>query len=203
MKRIQTIILLTFPFILFTGGCNPATTAVKFGVHLVGKAVDDEETQKLGQELIGRSSAAAEKKFGSRLDTLRDVNSTREWQIYPTKLDVLGNQRYVVEVAEDRIVAISKTEKGQGTMDLPRKLMLKEKVKGRSPRQCENRLEMGPPLLTARSEKNGLLSQIYDAQMVEGIGGQKYCILRFDRNQRCCEVNLVEVSASTKKGWIY
>jgi hypothetical protein len=203
MKRVQTIVLLTFPFILFTCGCNPAGEAVKFGVHLVGKAVDDEEAQKFERELVGHSSAAAAEKFGTRIDTLRDVNSSREWQIYPTKLDVLGNQRYVVEVAENRIVAVSKTEKGKSEMDLPRTLVLKRKVKGRLLRECQERLGMGPPLLTARSEKTGLLSQIYDGQMMEGIGGQKYCILRFDRNQRCCEVSLVEVSASTKKGWVY
>ncbi len=201
MKRLSILSILVFSFILFTGGC--ASTAVKLGVHLVGKVVDDEETQKLGEELLGRSASAADEKFGRRLDTLRDVNRKREWLSYPIKLDLMHKQRFVVEVAGDRIVAISKTEEGGGTMDLPRRLLLEEKVKGRSPRECEDRLEMGPPLLTVRSEKTGLLSQIYDARMVEGVGSQKYCILRFDRNRRCCEVSLIEVSASTNENRVY
>lgn len=63
--------------------------------------------------------------------------------IYPAKLDVLGNQSYVVEVSHNRIVAVSKTEREKSELDIPRKLILEEKVKGKSLRECPALLGMG------------------------------------------------------------
>ncbi len=203
MRRLPILSILVVPSILWVCGCNPVGTAVKFGVHLVGREVDDEETKKLGRELIGRRISAADEKFGRRKDTLRDVNSDREWVTYPTKLDVLGKKSYVVEVANNRIVALSKTESEGSELDIPRKLILEGKVKGKLPRECEAALGMGPPLLTVRSERFGVISQIYDARISEELGGQKYCILRFDRTRQCRMVKLVEVTASTKKSPVY
>jgi hypothetical protein len=54
---------------------------------------------------------------------------------------------------------------------------------------------MGPPLLTAKSETTGTTVRLYDARTVK-IGSPKYCRLRFDANQRCEEVSIVDVSAS-------
>ena len=64
------------------------------------------------------------------------------------------------------------------------------------PAECEQALKMGRPLLTARSETTGATVQLYDARMIKGIGSPKYCRLRFDANQRCNEVQIIDVSAS-------
>jgi hypothetical protein len=203
MRRVPVISFLIYQSILCVCGCNPVTTAVKYGVHLVGKEVDDKDAQKLGRELIGLRASAADEKLGKRNDTLRDVNSDREWLVYPTKLGALAKHMYVVEVDDNRIVAISKTETEQDELDIPRKIILEGKARGKSPRECEAQLGMGPPLLTVRSEKSKVLSQIYDARLSEELGKQKYCILRFDRNHKCCSVKLVGVTASTKKSPVY
>lgn len=203
MKRLPVIAVLLFQSIFWIGGCNPVSSAVQYGVHLVGKEVDDKDTQKLGRELIGQDASAADEKFGKRDDILGDVNSSREWLVYPTKFGALEKHMYVVEINNGRIVAISKTETEQGQLDLPRKIVLEGKARGKSPRQCQAELGMGSPLITVRSEKTGSISQFYDARVLEGSRNQKYCVLRFDTKHKCCSVKLVEVMASTKRGLVY
>jgi hypothetical protein len=88
-------------------------------------------------------------------------------------------------------------EKSGSKMDIPRKVYYQEKLKGKTLRECQAVLNMGPPLMTVQSAKTGQLAQMYDARMVEGVGGMKYCVVKFDARQRCCEVNLVGVSASS------
>jgi len=176
-------------------GCNsPAGMAMQ----LVGKAVDAAETQKLGDELIGKGPSAADEKFGQPLDTWRQVGGLSEWRVYPVSMDVLGNLRCVVQVSGRRIVAVSKVKIDGSGIELARKLLYDQKVQGKSPRECETALDLGSPLVTARSEKTGQMCQLYDAKMVPGIGSPQYCRLFFDSSQRCTEAALMDVSASTK-----
>jgi len=182
-------------------GCSPLS-AVHWGVKLVGNAVDHVEVKEGEQKLIGRRPSAADEMFGKRTNTLRDVNSDREWLVYPVKLDVLNEYHYVVEVTGNRIVALSKTQKNATPeLDIPETLVFKKKAVGRSPAECEAHLGIGKPLLTARSEETGRLSQLYDAQLIKikGVLKPHHLILRFDAQQKCDKVELVSVVASSKE----
>ncbi len=180
-------------------GCNPITTGAKYGVRLVGDVVDDADVKQRGKALVGRPVSAADETFGKPIDVFKDVRSDRRWRTYPVKLDVLGQQRYVVEVVADKVVSVSKAEKSSRKADIPRALILKEKVKGKSPQECEAKLELGKPLLTARSENTRRLVQLYDAGRMSGFRTPHYCIARFDENDRCNDLEFVAVGASTKK----
>ena len=181
--------------LIVAAGCNsPAGMAVQ----LVGKAVDSVETQKLGDELIGKPASAADAKFGQPNDVLAQVGGARKWRVYPGgSMDVLGNQRYVVEMHGSSIAGVSKVKMDSSGIELARKLMLSNKVEGKSPSECEAALDLGKPLLTARSEKSGMLAQLYDASLVKGVGSPKYARLKFDTNEHCSEVSLVDVNASS------
>lgn len=48
-----------------------------------------------------------------------------------------------------------------------------------------------------RGDLRGMMSQLYDARMVEGIGSPNYGRSRFDTNRRCNEVRPVDVSPSS------
>lgn len=175
-----------------TGCHSPAGMAVQ----LVGKAVDSVEAQKLGDELIGQPAAAANDKLGQPLDVLKEVDGSMKWYVYPVQFDVMDNQRYVVEVSEGRIVGIFKAKRDATGIDLARRMLLDQKVEGKSPEECEAALEMGRPLLTVRSETTGEMNQLYDARTIKGIGSPKYCRLRFDASRRCAEVHIIDINAS-------
>lgn len=194
--RLATFALLT-AVVAASSGC---TTAVSVGVKLVGSAVDRADVSNLAKKLIGNKSASADEMFGERLDTLRDLNSDRAWLVYPVELDVLGKDRYVVEVADDKIVALTRAEKNSDPkLDIPRALLMEAKVKGKPPAECEAELDLGKPLLTVRSEATGLLSQLFDARLIKELGQPHYCILRYDKDELCKDVEFIGVGASTKK----
>jgi hypothetical protein len=173
-------------------GCSPAGIAI----HVVGVAVDSVEAKSLGDELIGQPVAAANTKLGSPVDTWREVGGSRAWWTYPVGLDVRGNQRYVVEESRGRIASVSKVKIDDGGIDIARKLALDQKVKGKLPQECEAALGMGRPLVTARSDVTGMYCQLYDAKMIKEVGSSQYCRVRFDANQRCDEVAIVNVAAA-------
>ena len=176
-------------------GCH---SPVGMAVQVVGKAVDDVETKKIGDELIGKQPSAADAKFGQPVNVLAQVGGTQKWRVYPGgSLDVIGNQRYVVQVSNGRISGISKVKIDGTGIELARKMLYDQKVTGKSPKECEAALNMGPPLLTVRSETTGMMNQLYDARMIQGLGSPKYCRLHFDPNQHCDEVQLVDVNASS------
>lgn len=184
-------------------GCSPAS-AIMHGVKLVGDVVDEEDMQQRKDKLMGKSPAAAEEMFGPHTDAWRDVRSDREWIVYPVKMDVMDSSHYVVEVAGGRIVMVERVEKNANMeMDIPEELILKEKVKGKSPQACEAELKFGAPLLTARSESTGCLAQLYDSQMIaiQGITKPRQCMLTFDKQDRCEKVSLITVEATSKEDW--
>ncbi len=196
--RVATLVLVA-TLAAAGSGC---TAAVSIGVKLIGSAVDDADVKKHSAKLIGAELAAADEVFGERLDTLRDVNSTRAWVIYPVKdYNILGKDRYVVEVFDDRIVAFTRAEKNSDPKtDIPRALLVANKVKGKPPAECEIQLEdVGPLLLTVRRDSTGTLNQLYDGRLIKEFGKPHYCILRFDENELCSEVEFIGIGASTKK----
>ncbi len=170
------------------------------GVKLVGQVVDDEDVKKKAEQLIGQPPSAADEMIGERIDTLRDVNSNRQWIIYPVKYDALNRNRYVVEVENDRITAVTKAKKYASKLDLPRALIYKAKTEGKSPEAVEEALELGKPLASARSENTGQLVQCFDAAVIkiEGISKPHYCIVHYDGSDLCESLDLVEAAASTK-----
>lgn len=180
-------------------GCNPITTGAKLGVRLVGEVIEDEDVKQRGQELVGRPVSAADETFGTPIDEFQEVRSDRRWRAYPVKLDVLGHQRYVTEVRGGKIVSVSKADRSGRKIDIPRALILKEKLEGKSPRECEARLDFGAPLLEARSDKTRRLLQLYDASMVTDLGKPHYCLVRFDENDRCDDLEFIAVEASTRE----
>lgn len=180
-------------------GCNPVTTGAKLGVRLVGEVIEDADVKQRGDSLVGRPVSAADQAFGARLDAFKDIRSERRWQTYPVKMDVLGRQRYVVEVSGGTIVSVSKSETSGRKVDIPLVLVLKEKLKSKSPQECEAKLGYGRPLLQVRSEVTRRLVQLYDAGRPTDLGTPHYCIVRFDANDRCEEVEFVAVGASTSK----
>lgn len=183
---------------LIASGCSSATTPYKIGFKLIGKAVDQAQVADLQTKLVGQPEAVAVTELGPNVDTWREARGGRQWLVFPVKLDPLDKHRYVVETEGDRIVAVSKVERGGANeLDIPRRLVLREKVKGKTPGECQGELGMGPPLLTVRSEKSGRSAQLYDARLVE-LGRTYYCLLRFDAGGRCEELEFVTVEASTK-----
>ena len=180
--------------VALVAGCgSPVTTAAKLGMRVVGNVVSDAETQKLAGQLVGQPPSAADQALGERVDTFQDVKSTRQWVTYPVKMDLLGSKRYVVGVADSRIVAVEMVEKESGKINLARRLIYLAKVKGKGPAECETALGLGPPLLTVRSRNTGALTQLYDSRMVKELQGTKWCILRYDNNGLCEKVDLVDV----------
>lgn len=180
-------------------GCNPVTTGAKLGVKLVGDVIEDGDVKQRGETLVGQPVAAADEMFGNSIDEFKDVNGDRTWRTYPVKLDVLGGQRYVAEVRRGRIVSLSKAERSGRKLDIPRVLILKEKCKGKSPVQCQQIIELGSPLLSARSQKTNRLIQLYDAGMMTDLGTPHYCIVRYNESNACEDLEFVAVGASTKK----
>ncbi len=183
--------------IMATGsGC---VSAVSVGVKLVGSVVDRVDVDDLEEKLVGGDVAAADKELGERIDKLNDVHSERAWLVYPARSDPLGKDRYVIEVRQNRIVAISRVEKTpDAKFDIPRALILEGKVKGKPLSECEALLEMGKPLVTVRRESTGFLNQLYEGRIVK-VGGLHYCILKFDENDTCEAVEFHGVGASTKE----
>jgi len=178
---------------LASAGC---TTAVSTGVKVVGKVVDDSQAKQLGEELLGKDAAAVDAKLGQPLDVWRDTAGPREWRVYPVPMNVMGNERYVAQMNNGKVAGIAKVAMDNSGIDLARKLMLDQKVDGKTPQECQTALDMGPPLVTARSEKTGMMAQLYNAKMIQGVGSPQYCRLRFDTGGHCTECALVDVGGS-------
>jgi len=196
MARLSQIFLAVFAAFCIAG-CNPVGTVVKIGMKVVGKEIDDEETNKLGRKLIGFEPSAADQALGQPVDVWTDVYSSHEWRLYRPKLDVLDTKRTVVGVSGGRIVSVKMIERYGEDADLPLEIYYHEKIKGKTPQECEVELKMGPPMLTVRSKKSRELIQAYDARLIKELPTPHDCLVRYDLNDHCTKVDLIEVEAST------
>lgn len=194
--RCRELPVLAVLSIVLVAGCSPVSTGIQLGVKVVGKVVDDQETQKLGQQLVGQPPSAADQLLGPRANVLRQVNGSGLWLVYPVKMDVLGMSRYVVAVANNRIVSVQMVGRDTSDVNLARNVYYYEKVKGKTPADAQASLGLGAPVLVVRSETTGQLSQLYDASMIEGLGSKVYCILRYE-NGLCTKVDMYKEKAST------
>ena len=138
--------------------------------------------------------------MGQRIDVYKDTKSPRQIITYHVKNDVLDQYRWVVEAENDYISALSKARfDPDGGKDLIKKALLKEKTEGKSPQELKEHSTFEKLVLTARRESTGNLVRVYDTSGVLDLLGSNYCVLEFDANDRCTDVRLVGVPASTKK----
>ena len=168
---------------------------------VVGDLVNDSDVNNRRPKLMGRPETASDNMFGARLETFDDVERQGVSMIaYPVKLDVLGTSRYVVEVADGKIVTLAKTKQNiDGSENMVKAASLKKKLIGKTPAQCSAEGELGEPLRTLRSREKDQLLRIYDVKNWTNLRGARYCVLRFGTGDLCEDIKLVGVSGSTKK----
>jgi hypothetical protein len=193
--RYSQILVLAMLSITLTAGCSPVSTGIKLGVKVVGKVVDDAETQKISQQLAGQPPSAADALLGPRVNVLREVNGSRTWLVYGVKMDPLKSSRNVVVIQNNRIVLVQKVGKDSDKVAIARGLYYLAKVKGKTPAQATAALGMGAPVMVVQSETPRQLCHLYDARMVEGLSSEAYCIVRFEGGV-CTKVEMIKVKAS-------
>lgn len=167
----------------------------------MGEAVDDLDIKEKKKKYVGGPARLVDEELGTRVETFRDVNSAREWRVYPVSMDPLALSRYVVEVRDGRVLAITKTKKyGDPAVGMTQQAIAFEEVRGKTPAQCEAKLGRAP-LLNLRSVSSGQLVQFYDASLIkiQGVTDPDYYIVRFDASGVCDKLEMVAVSGSTKE----
>lgn len=192
---LSGIVLLAF----IAGGCR--AHPVSLAMLIAGDTVNDADVKDRRSKLIGRPEAEADIMFGTRLETVVDVERKGVSLIaYPVELDLLDSSRYVVEVEDGLIVVIAKAKRNiDGLEDVIHGANLKRKLIGKTPAECSVAGELGKPLRTLRSREKGQLLRLYNARHWSDFLGARYCLLRFDGSDRCEGVTLIGVSAATKK----
>ena len=196
----NALILVAVVFAAFAaGGCraHPVSLVTMFA----GDLINDVDVDKRRPKLLNQPEAVADRMFGARLETCDDVERQGVSMIaYPVKLDVLGTSRYLVEAANGRIVTVAKTKQNiDGAEDMIKAAILKRKFIGKTPAQCRVDGDLAPPLRTLRSREKGQFLRIYDVKNWTNLRGARYCVLRFGAKGFCEDVELVGVSATTKK----
>ena len=189
-----TIVLL----ILCSFGCR--AHPVSLALMVVGDGINDADVQQRADDLLGHNIAAADSMFGARQETLEDTRGRgRMMIVYPVKGDLLGTSRYVLEVSNGAAVALTKTIQDiDGMEDVIREASLRQALLGKGPAACQGSGNLGRPVLVLRDVADDTLVRVYDVRNQTHLRGARYCVLRFDADDKCEKVNLVGVSASTK-----
>jgi hypothetical protein len=192
---LRLVFSIGFFLLAVAGGCRAMPPSL--AVMVVGDTVSDSDVRDKADQLLGKSESAADAMFGARVNTLVDPRRDRRMLIYPTSKN--QKQRYVVEVEDNEIVALTKAvENIDGAEDLIRSTSLRKDLLGKYPTTCRREAKLTWPILELREQATGFEVQIYDVRNVTNLRGARYCILKFDASNRCTEVKLVGVSASTK-----
>ena len=179
-------------------GCNPYKKAIKIGMKVVGDTVNEVDVSEQAKKLVGQPVAAADAAFGTRIRTLEEVTTHREMMTYPVKNDVLGMFRWIVEVENGRIVALAKAQNDPGGgKDVVKKTAMKEMLTGKSPQELQTKEKFKKLVLVLRDRANGNLVRVYDVSGFTDLMGAVYCVLEFDSADRCKDVRLVGVPASS------
>lgn len=194
IKRSSLLVLLG----ILVCGCR--AHPVSLAIMLIGDAVNDADIEDRAMKLVGKDVSAADRMFGARQETLEDTRRAgREMIVYPVKGDLPGSSRYVVEASNSEIVALTKTKQNiDGMEDVLRHTALKAKLAGKSAQACSHEGGLGKPILVLRNRDTENLVRCYDVRNITNLRGARYCVLRFGANDRCAQVTLVGVSASTK-----
>ena len=182
---------------LAAGGCRAAPSSL--AGMLVGDVVSDVDVSGREEKLLGQPETAADEMFGERMETFDDVQQQGVTMVaYPVKFDLLKKSRYVVEVTDGKIVALSKTKQNiDGSEDMIKAAALKKKVIGKTPAQSQADAELDSPVRTLRSREKQQLVNVYDVRNWTNLRGARYCVLRFGGDNLCEDIKLVGVSAST------
>jgi hypothetical protein len=176
-------------------GCS--ATPVGFAMSLAGTAVNDVDREQQAKELVGARVAQADAKFGAPVEILSDTRSSRQWRLYAVPMDPMKSMRYVLEVHNDTIIALYKSQQYSDPIEYQAMLaVLRPKVMGKSPSECQANLNMGSALLAVRSRTTGQLIQLYDARAIKELQSPHYCVLRFGARNACEKINLVKVYAA-------
>lgn len=185
--------------VLTLGGCR--AHPVSLATLIAGDAINDADVKKRRDKLMGQDEAAADAIFGQRLETLIDAERDNVIVIfYPVKHDLFKKSRYIAELDGGKIVMFAKIKQDiDGIEDLIHDANLEKKLAGKTPAECSTDGELGEPLRTFRSKEKNQLLRVYDIRHWSDFLGARYCILRFDNNDRCEDVALLGVSATTKK----
>ena len=174
---------------------------VSLATLIAGDAINDSDVKDRRSKLMGQDETAADSMFGSRLETLIDVERRGVSIIfYPVKNDLFKKSRYIVELEGGVVVMFAKTKQDiDGIEDLIHDANLERKLIGKTPKECSRDGDLGAPLRTFRSREKNQLLRVYDIRHWSDFMGARYCILRFDAHNRCQDVTLMGVSATTKK----
>ena len=193
------IVCMTAFLVLASAGCR--AHPISLATMLVGDAVNDADVKDRRDLLMGEPETAADSMFGARQETLVDVDRQGVSMIfYPVHGDILKSSRYIVEVENGAIVVFTKTKQNiDGVEDLIHNASLEKKLIGKSPAECSEEDDLGVPLRTLRSREKDQLLRVYDVRNWSDFMGARYCVLRFDGNDRCESVALIGVSASTRE----
>lgn len=197
-----SLMLAVVGLLLFTStGC--IATAVVLGGMAVGKPVRDSEASSVANELVGKTPAEADAALGQRIRTLTDTRGPRAMMTYPVKGDTQDSLRWVVEVEDNRIVAVAKVHRDpDGGKSAIEKAGLADQVIGKSEAEIEAHERFRKPTLVLRDRSTGELLQVYDVRDARDLAGAAYCVLGFDADGRCSEIRLVGLSESSGKGAI-
>ncbi len=180
-----------------SAGCRALPAS--YAIMVVGDVVSDIDVKNRQEDLVGKTATAADGMFGQRLSTLVDPRRDRRLIVYSVKGDLLGQKRFVVELVEDRIVALSKTSENiDGAEDIIKAAALRDKLLKRTPSECQRAGDFGRPAVVLRDQNTWNLVHVYDVRNITNLRGARYCVLKFDADNRCQDVKLVGVAASTK-----
>ncbi|HKQ48256.1 MAG TPA: hypothetical protein VJZ71_09330 [Phycisphaerae bacterium] len=167
----------------------------------IGDVINDADVKKRQEELHNQPVSAADAMFGERQETLVYADDAkRELIMYPVKGDLLDSQNWVVESQNGKLVALSRVKRNiDGVEDVIKSAAIEPKVMGKSPEDCCRDAEFKPPIATLRCRESGEVMRVYDIRNWTNSRGARYCVLRFDENDRCKKINLIGVSASSLK----
>ena len=198
MRHWQAALLLVGAVVTMVG-CT--ATPLGMATRLAGQAVNSADVSKKSDELMNASVAECDAALGPPMDIYRSTEPRREWRVYPVANDLLKKHRYVVEINDGRVIAVSKAERhGDVVVDTATYGYFKDKCLGRSPSDCQKNIGQGPPALSAQHVSTGELVQLYDARLVKDVQRPYYAVLRFGgAGGVCSQINIVGVAASSAK----
>ncbi len=154
---------LSAVLMLAATGAGCRALPASYAIMVVGDVVSDIDIKNRQEDLVGKSATAADGMFGQRLATLVDPRRDRRLIVYPVKGDLLGQKRFVVELVEDRIVALSKTTQNiDGAEDVIKAAALRDKLIKRTPSECQRAGDLGRPVLVLRDQNTWNLVHVYE-----------------------------------------
>ena len=199
-RRGRVTHFVVFGFLIASAaGCR--LHPVSLASMAIGDVINDADVKKRQKELHDQPVSAADAMFGVRQETLVYADDPqRELITYLVKGDPLDTQNWVVEARNGKLVALSRVKQNiDGMEDVIKSVAIEPKVMGKSPDECCRDAEFKPPIATLRSRESGEIMRVYDIRNWTNSRGARYCVLRFDQHDRCNNIKLIGVSASTSK----